>query len=111
MTAGWISPRWVPVMIYCVVLAAGLYDGAMDLSGADAGARLTGFAAVMAVLFAVEAAERRWPSPPEPRWAVLTLLAARLGLFAAAAVLDPSGESRALFILVPFAAYFASAAA
>ena len=107
MTAGWISPRWVPVMIYCVVLAAGLYDGAVNLGGSGTGARLTGFAAVMAVLFAVEAVERRWPSPPEPRWAVLALLAARLGLFAAAAVLDPSGESRALFILVPFAAYFA----
>jgi len=107
MTAGWISPRWVPVMIYCVVLAAGLYDGAVDVGGSGTGARLTGFAAVMVVLFAVEAVERRWPSPPEPRWAVLALLAARLGLFAAAAVLDPSGESRALFILVPFAAYFA----
>jgi len=107
MTAGWISPRWVPVMVYCVVLAAGLYDGAADLGGSGTGVRLTGFAAVMAVLFAVEAAEWRWPSPPEPRWAVLALLAARLGLFAAAAVLDPSGESRALFILVPFAAYFA----
>ena len=33
MTAGWISPRWVPVMIYGVVLAAGLYYGAMDLGG------------------------------------------------------------------------------
>ena len=61
----------------------------------------------MAALFAVEAAERRWLAPPEPRWAVLALLAARLGLFAAAAALDPSGESRVLFILVPFAAYFA----
>lgn len=89
MTAGWISPRWVPVMIYCVVLAAGLYDGAVDLGGSGTGARLTEFAAVMTGLFAVEAAERRWPSPPEPRWAVLALLAARLGLFAAAAALDP----------------------
>src|SRR5690242_21928 len=107
MTAGWISPRWVPAMIYCVVLAAGLYDGAVNVGGSGTGTRLAGFAAVMVVLFAVEAVERRWPSPPEPRWAVLALLAARLGLFAAAAVLDPSGESRALFILVPFAAYFA----
>ena len=106
MTAGWISPRWVPVMIYCVVLAAGLYDGAMSLGGGP-GARVAGFAAVMAALLAVEAAERRWPSLPEPRWAVLALLVARLGLFAAAAALDPSGESRVLFILVPFAAYFA----
>jgi signal transduction histidine kinase len=107
MTVGWISPRWVPVMIYCVVLAAGLYDGAMDFSGSDTGARVSGFAAVMVVLFAVEAAERRWLSPPGPLWAVLVLLVARLGLFAAATALDPSGQSRVLFILVPFAAYFA----
>jgi signal transduction histidine kinase len=107
MTAGWISPRWVPVMIYCVVLAAGLYYGAMSVGGGATGARVAGFAAVMAVLIAIEAAERRWLAQPEPRWAVLALLAARLGLFAAAAALDPSGDSRALFILVPFAAYFA----
>jgi signal transduction histidine kinase len=106
MTAGWISPRWVPVMIYCVVLAAGLYYGATSLGGGP-GARVAGFAAVMAALLAIEAAERRYLAPPEPRWAVLALLAGRLGLFAAAAALDPSGESRALFILVPFAAYFA----
>ena len=37
----------------------------------------------------------------------LALLAARLGLFAAAAALDPSGEFWVLLILVPFAAYFA----
>ena len=101
MTAGWISPRWVPVMIYCVVLAAGLYYGAVSPGGP--GARVAGFAVVMAVLLAVEAAERRWLAPPESRWAVL---AARVGLFAAATALDSSGESRALFILVPFAAYF-----
>ncbi len=106
MTPGWISSRWVPVMIYCVVLAAGLYHGAMSLGGGP-GARVAGFAAVMAVLLAIEAAERRWLAPPEPRWAVLALLAARLGLFAAATALDSSGESRVLFILVPFAAYFA----
>ena len=93
MTAGWISPRWVPVMIYCVVLAAGLYYGAMSFGGP--GARVAGFAAVMAILLAVEAAERRWLASPEPRWAMLGLLAARLALFAAATALDSSGESRA----------------
>lgn len=33
MTAGWISPRWVPLMVYGVVLAAGLYYAGMDLGG------------------------------------------------------------------------------
>jgi signal transduction histidine kinase len=107
MTAGWISPRWVPAMVYCVVLTAGLYYGAMGLGGGVPEARVAGFAAVMAVLLAIETAERRWLAAPEPRWAMLVLLAARLGLFAAAAALDPSGESRVLFILAPFAAYFA----
>jgi len=107
MTAGWISPRWVPAMVYCVVLAAGLYHVAMGLGGGAPAARVAGFAAVMAVLLAIETAERRWLTAIAPRWAMLTLLAARLGLFAAAAALDPSGESRVLFILVPFAAYFA----
>ena len=37
MTAGWISPRWVPVLVYCVVLAAGLYYGAVGLRGGAPG--------------------------------------------------------------------------
>jgi signal transduction histidine kinase len=107
MTAGWISPRWVPVTVYCVVLATGLYYGVMNLDGGARGARVTGFVAVMVVLLTVETAEPRWRTRREPRWAALVLLAARPGLFVAAAALDPSGKSRLLFILVPFAAYFA----
>jgi signal transduction histidine kinase len=106
MTAGWISPRWVPVLVYSVVLAAGLYYAALGLGGAAQPPRVTGFALVMAVLLAGEVGERRWLARPGPRLA-LGLLAARLGLFAAAAALDPSGDSRLLFVLVPFAAYFA----
>jgi signal transduction histidine kinase len=105
MTAGWVAPRWVPVLVYGVVLAAGLYYAAAGVSAAPA-ARVAWFAAVIAVLLAVEAAEQRWLTPGVRR-TVLTLLAVRLGLFAAAAALDPSGDSRLLFILVPFAAYFA----
>jgi signal transduction histidine kinase len=104
MTAGWMSPRWVPVAVYCVVLAAGLYSSTMGLGRAVQGSQVAGFVAVIAVLLAVEAAEWRWL--PLPRWGMLALLATRLGLFAAAAALDPSGEFWVLFILVPFAAYF-----
>jgi signal transduction histidine kinase len=106
MTAGWISPRRVPVLLYCVVLGSGLYYGAMGLGGAVSWVRVAGFAGVMAVLLAVEAAQWRWLAPLRPRWAVLALLAARVALFAGAAALDPSGDSRVLFVLVPFAAYF-----
>jgi signal transduction histidine kinase len=104
---GWISPRWVPVMVYGIVAAAGLYYGAAGLAGAGpSGPRLAGFAAVMAALLAIDA--RRWPGQAAAgrRRGAVALLAARLALFAAAVALDPSGESRVLFVLVPFAAYF-----
>jgi signal transduction histidine kinase len=108
VTAGWITPRWVSPLIYGVVLAAGLYYSALGLGGDHVPAgRVAGFGAVMGLLFALEAVQRRWPPPGSSRWATAALLAARLGLFVAAAALDPSGESRALFVLVPFAAYFA----
>jgi signal transduction histidine kinase len=108
VTVGWIAPRWVSPMIYGVVLAAGLYYGVRGLGGDHVPAvRVASFAAVMGLLFALEAAQGRWRAPGASRWAVAALLVARLGLFVAAAALDPSGESRVLFVLVPFAAYFA----
>jgi signal transduction histidine kinase len=118
MTAGWISPRWVPSMVYVVVLAAGLYYAAMDLGGVVPVERVAGFAAAMTALLGVEAAERRWlvrpapgPARPRPGRTALGLLSVRIALFAAAAALDPSGDARLLFVLVPFAAYFAFGAA
>ncbi|MBV9451730.1 MAG: sensor histidine kinase [Streptosporangiaceae bacterium] len=96
---------WVSTMVYGVVLAAGLYYSAMGL-GSGNGTRTAGFVAVMALLLALEVAQR-WLGLRDRQWPVVTLLSARLGLFVAAAALDPSGESRALFVLVPFAAYFA----
>jgi signal transduction histidine kinase len=111
MTAGWISPRWVPLMVYVVVLAAGLYYAAMDLGGSVPVDRVAGFAAAMTALLGVEAADRRWLGRPGPGRAVLGLLSVRIALFVAAAALDPSGDARLLFVLVPFAAYFAFGAA
>jgi len=110
MTAGWISPRWVPLMVYGVVLAAGLYYAVMDLGGVVPADRVAGFTAVMTALLCVEAADRRWLVRPRPGpWPgrVVLWLAVRVGLFVAAAALDPSGDARLLFVLVPFAAYFA----
>jgi signal transduction histidine kinase len=97
---------WVSAMVYGVVLAAGLYYSAMGLGSGNA-TRTAGFVAVMMLLFAVEAAQQRWLGLGGRQWPVVALLAARLGLFVVAAALDSSGESRALFVLVPFAAYFA----
>jgi len=107
MTAGWISPRWVPLMVYAVVLAAGLYYAAMGLGGIVPAERVAGFAAAMTALLGVEAADRRWLVRPGPRRMVLARLSVRVGLFVVAAALDPSGDARLLFVLVPFAAYFA----
>ncbi len=120
MTAGWMplhgkgrAVPWVSVMVYGVVLAAGLYDNAIGL-GNHSPARTAGFAAVMVLLLALEVAQQRWlppashkPAPGGRGWHAVVLLAVRLGLFVAATALDSSGESRALFVLVPFAAYFA----
>jgi signal transduction histidine kinase len=88
------------------VLAAGLYYGGMGLGSGDT-AHTAGFAAVMTLLFAMEAVVWRWPAAGVRGWPMVALLAVRLSLFVAAAALDPSGESRALFVLVPFTAYFA----
>jgi signal transduction histidine kinase len=107
MTAGWISPRWVPLMVYVVVLAAGLYYAAMGLGGIVPVERVAGFTAAMTALLAVEAADRHWLVRPGPRRMLLGLLSVRIGLFVLAAALDPSGDARLLFVLVPFAAYFA----
>jgi len=106
---GWLGPTalpWVSAMVYGVVLAAGLYYSAMGLGSGNA-TRTAGFVAAMTLLFALEVAQQRWLGRGGRQWPVVALLAARLGLFFVAAAMDPSGESRALFVLVPFAAYFA----
>ena len=97
---------WVSSMVYGVVLAAGLYYRAMGLS-ASSGARIAGFVAAIALLFALEVVQQQRLGPGARRWPVITLLVARLGLFVTVAALDPSGQARVLFVLVPFAAYFA----
>jgi signal transduction histidine kinase len=94
-------------MVYCVVLAASLCYGTVGSGHGVHLARLIGFVAVLGALLAVETAEWRWPTGLGTRRVVLALLALRLGLFAAAVLLDSSGESRVLFVLAPFAAYFA----
>jgi signal transduction histidine kinase len=98
-------------MVYVVVLAAGLYYAAMHLGGTVPVERVAGFAAAMTALLGVEAADRRWLVRARPGRMMLGLLAVRVGLFVAAAALDPSGDARLLFVLVPFAAYFAFGAA
>jgi signal transduction histidine kinase len=99
---------WVSSMVYGVVLIAGLYYSVAGLgSGTSQPIRVAGFVAALAVLFVLEAAEPRRYAVRTPPWPALVFLVIRLGLFVAVAAFDNSGLSRALFVLVPFAAYFA----
>ncbi|MFE6865838.1 sensor histidine kinase [Kitasatospora sp. NPDC057692] len=96
--------RWIPPVLYTVVLAGGFYHAAVA-AGEFGGARLAVFAAGLLALFALEA-----PGPdraPAARLPAGPLLTVRVVLFAAVAAVDGSGVSRALFVLVPFTAYLA----
>ncbi|MFG2822757.1 sensor histidine kinase [Kitasatospora sp. NPDC048365] len=91
---------WVPPVLYAAVLVGGGYHAV--LAGRPLlAAGPAGFAAGLLLLAALDLLERR---PAAPRAA---LLAARFLACAGVAALDPSGVSRALFVLVPFSAYFA----
>jgi signal transduction histidine kinase len=88
---------WVTVMVYSVVLLAGLYYAVAGISpGGSNLLRLAGFVAGMALLFWIERRNTWHPA----RW-----LVARLVVYAGVAALDESGLSRVLFLLLPFVAY------
>ncbi len=97
---------WVSFALYAAVLAGGLY---YDVVGAEAREpmHMAGFAAGLVSLLVLDVAERRRFGIRPPAGPAVALLAARLGLFAAVSAFDGSGLSRALFLLVPFTAYFA----
>ncbi|MFG2028540.1 sensor histidine kinase [Streptomyces sp. NPDC048825] len=95
--------RWVAPLLYGAVLVGGLYYAAAGLGGGPGPAawRVSGFAAAIGALFALEAVGRCRPAARVP------LLLARCGLIGALAFLDASGLSQVLFVLLPFTAYFA----
>ncbi|WP_433040155.1 sensor histidine kinase [Dactylosporangium sp. CS-033363] len=88
MTA--VPVRWVPFVLCGAVLVAGLAAHPLDASTA-------GFAAGVLALGVVEAVDRGHRA-----W-----LLARVAVLAAVVPFDPDGLTGALFITVPFAAYFA----
>ncbi|MFI9511319.1 sensor histidine kinase [Nocardia sp. NPDC052566] len=92
---------WVACFLYASVLLGGL---AMAGTGAcPLDARLFGFAAVLAVLFALEIAESRRATTQA---VAVAGLVARSALYAIAAALDCQGNAKALFALIPLIAYF-----
>jgi signal transduction histidine kinase len=97
---------WVSPVLYAAVLAGGLYYGAV--SGSDVPASsMAGLAAGVALLFALDSAERRRYGPRTPPRPAVALLLLRIVAFGVVAALDGSGLSRVLFVLIPFTAYFA----
>ncbi|QFG22752.1 sensor histidine kinase [Actinomadura sp. WMMB 499] len=97
---------WVPPALYGVVLLGGTYYAAVGSEGTPP-LRFAGFVAGLAVLAALEAAEhRRYPARTPGRTAA-ALLAARLVLFTLVTACDGAGVSKALYVLLPFLAYFA----
>ncbi|MEV5598807.1 sensor histidine kinase [Streptomyces sp. NPDC052496] len=103
MTA-YVPVPWVSPLLYAAVLAGGLYYAVADLAPGPGPPlwRTAGFAAGLAALGALEAAERR--GVLARAW--LPLLA-RGGLIAVVVALDASGLAQVLFVLLPFTAYFA----
>ncbi|WP_433324740.1 sensor histidine kinase [Spirillospora sp. CA-294931] len=90
---------WLATFLYATVLVAGLYGELVGLCEPDP----LGTAGFTAALVAAAALERLRPGG---RAREAALLAARAGLFAAAAALDCSGTARSLFLLIPFVGYF-----
>jgi signal transduction histidine kinase len=94
---------WVSAVLYGAVFLAGGYA---YVTGVGSG-RPVLFVAALTALFALEFAEqRRWPAGT-PAAPAAVLLGLRAALFLAVAAADGSGLSRALFVLIPFTAYFA----
>ncbi|TDD37094.1 sensor histidine kinase [Actinomadura sp. KC06] len=86
---------WVSPLLCLAVLAGGAYYALVDTGPSF---QVAAFSALLLLLIGLDAAERRVPA------AVLLLV--QTGLYVAVNALDDSGIARALFVLVPFTAYF-----
>ncbi|MES5823369.1 sensor histidine kinase [Streptomyces sp. RG80] len=106
--ATYVPVRWVPPLLYGAVLVGGLYYTAADLDGGPGPAvwRTVGFVAAIGALFALERGAgalgtRRRAAGRMP------ILLARCALIGVVVLLDASGLSPVLVVLLPFTAYFA----
>jgi len=100
------APRlflWVASLLYLGVLVTGVY---YSVVASAALWRIMAFMSLMLVLLALEQWAHRYPAARTTRYAAIGFLVARMGLLEAVAAVDSSSLSRALYPLVPFAAYF-----
>ncbi|GAA3102668.1 sensor histidine kinase [Streptosporangium carneum] len=97
---------WVSFTLYAAVLAGGVYYDVVG-EGHREPTHMAGFVGGLVSLLVLDVVERRRVGARPPAGVAVALLAARLALFAAVTAFDGSGLSRALFLLVPFTAYFA----
>jgi signal transduction histidine kinase len=91
----------VPPLLYAAVLIGGTYYALVDTGPS---LRMAGFAGLLLLLLL---ADTLLAGTLEEHLPASASLALRIVLFAAVNVLDVSGVSRVLFVLVPFTAYFA----
>jgi signal transduction histidine kinase len=100
------TPRlflWVASLLYMGVLVTGVYSSVI---ASTAPWRIMAFIGLMLILLALEHWAQRSPAAHASRYTAIVFLVARMGLIEVVAGVDSSGISRALYPLVPFAAYF-----
>jgi len=97
---------WVAPALYLAVLLGGLYYGIVG-DEPQGPARTAGFAGGLALLLALELVERRRYPVRTPARPAVAFLTARAALFVVVTVFAAAGLSCALFVLLPFTAYFA----
>ncbi|WP_148615944.1 sensor histidine kinase [Nocardioides rubriscoriae] len=93
----------IPLVVYALILPAGLGLGDADVTGREGRARVTGLVVGCLLLMLLEVRWRIRPEGPRTAWG----LAVRLVLLTVVALSDTSGLSRAVFVLVPFLAVVA----
>jgi len=105
------TPRlflWVASLLYAGVLITGVYYYSVANWSAIPvlSWRIIAFIGLLLVLLALEQYAQRYPVTHTTRYVMIGFLAARMLLIEAVAAVDPSGLSRVLYSIVPFAAYF-----
>jgi signal transduction histidine kinase len=95
--------RWMASLLYIAVMLTGLYYVDAGLAPDWSGVELAAYLAGISALLVVEQVD--WRRPRTRRWSMAMLLI-RIVLLETVNAADGAGFSRALFVLVPFFAYF-----